>query len=168
MNPGTLPLHRRITKFLISTTIIIVLICGILTSPLAGPVTATAKSPEPANLSFKTLRITLDFTGITAAMAPFPDAILWGSPAPAFRNPGANRKRQDYQCFRDCPMHDGVIPTSFLFPPGKPPQGTTGNTSAPHSILNHSNNFWHPMCNYGFKLRGRPPGHLPNGIHTGD
>jgi hypothetical protein len=64
MNPSALPLHGRITQFLISTTVMIVLICGGYSSVWAGPLAATDKFPKPEDPFFHAPRIVFDCTAI--------------------------------------------------------------------------------------------------------
>ena len=64
MNPSTLPVHRRITQFLISTTVMLVLVCAGFSTVLAEPITATDKFPKPAVPFFNAPRISFDCTAL--------------------------------------------------------------------------------------------------------
>jgi len=64
MNPISLPQYRRITQFLISTTIIIAVSCTGFSPTVAGTVTATDKSAKPADAFFNSQRVIFDCTAI--------------------------------------------------------------------------------------------------------
>lgn len=71
MSPSTLRPHRRITQFLVSTTIILVLAGAGFSSVMAGPTVATDKFPKPADPFFNTPRILFDCTALdTIELSP--------------------------------------------------------------------------------------------------
>ncbi len=71
MNPTALLPHEKITQFLVSTTIILVLAGSGFSSVLAGPITATDKFPKPADPFFNTPRIAFDCTALdTIELSP--------------------------------------------------------------------------------------------------
>lgn len=71
MNISTPPLQGRITQFLFLTTFIIILVYTGFSSVQAGPITATDKTPKPADPFFNSQRITFDCTALdTLELSP--------------------------------------------------------------------------------------------------